>query len=154
MFFMRVKSKKRIKSIKNTKRQDVKQANKSKNDNYAHKTSKRKKITMRIKTSKRKKITMRIKTFKRKKITYLTFYAFYFFYAFYSFYACEITLTTSFTILLTCAAFQIIIITSTFICSRISKNRFIRNSSHWSLQTQETDLVNLSILKKLKNYSF
>ena len=148
MFFMRVKSKKRIKSIKNTKRQDVKQANKSKNDNYAHKTSKRKKITMRIKTSKRKKITMRIKTFKRKKITYLTFYAFY------SFYACEITLTTSFTILLTCAAFQIIIITSTFICSRISKNRFIRNSSHWSLQTQETDLVNLSILKKLKNYSF
>ena len=49
MFFMHVKSKKRIKSIKNTKRQDVRQANKNKIDNYVHKRSKRKKVTMRIK---------------------------------------------------------------------------------------------------------
>ena len=94
MFFMHVKSKKKIKSIKNTKREDVKQANKNKNDNYAHKTSKKKKITMRIKTSKRKKITC---------LTFYAFYsfcAFYSFYTFYSFYACEITLITSFTILL------------------------------------------------------
>ena len=82
MFFMRVKSKKRIKRIKNTKRQDDKQANKNKNDNYAHKTS------------------------KRKKITCLTLYAFYSFYTFYSFYACEIVLITSFTILLTSSSIK------------------------------------------------
>ena len=65
--------------------------------------SKRKQITMRIKASKKKKITMRIKISKRKKTTCLTFYAFYAFYAFYSLYSfcpCEITLITSFTILL------------------------------------------------------
>ena len=49
MVFIRVKRIKSIKSIKNTKCQNVKQANKNKNNNYGHKTSKRKKITMRIK---------------------------------------------------------------------------------------------------------
>ena len=67
------------------------------------------------KMSKRKKITIPIKASKRKKITCLTFYlfyafcAFYVFYAFYSLYsfctfysfcACEITVITSFTMLL------------------------------------------------------
>ena len=49
------------------------------------KTSKKKKITMRIKASKRNKITMHIKISKRKKIACLTFYAFY------AFCPCEIT---------------------------------------------------------------
>ena len=58
MFFIRVqsiKSIKCIKQIKNTKCQNVKQASKNKNNNYTHKMSKGKKITIRIKRLRERK---------------------------------------------------------------------------------------------------
>ena len=53
MFFIRVKSIKRINIIK---RQDVRKTKNNKNNNSAHKTTKKKKITIRIKRLRGRKL--------------------------------------------------------------------------------------------------
>ena len=87
--------------MKNTKRQDVKQANKNINDSYAHKTSKKKKITCLTFYAFYSFHAFYFFCAFYSFYVFYSFCAFYSFYSFYSFYACEIVLITSFTILLT-----------------------------------------------------
>ena len=96
---------KRIKSIESIKRQDVKQASKSKQDSISVRIKRlreRKSLVFYTRKKHRQKRDhfYAHKTSKRKKIACLTFYAFCAVYSFYAFCACEITLITLFTILL------------------------------------------------------